>query len=148
MGLHLVLEPSRSLALGIVLAHGLAGIAALANSLPLWAGLILFAAVGSSAYLNLRRHFDPEVNSLFLDSSDRKWTVIRRRDQVQATPADSTVVTRWIVILHLDTDAGKIALPICRDSVDPESFRQLRVVLRCRRNREPASNSLSSESGP
>ena len=131
MPLRLVLEPSRSLALFVYLVHGLAGLAALANSLPMWARLGLFAAVGYSAYRGIRAQRNPDISELNLDSAGG-WRVIGRRGEMAARVAGSTVVTRWIVLLHLETEeAGKIALPICRDSTDPESFRRLRVALRC-----------------
>jgi len=41
-----------------------------------------------------------------------------------------TLVTPWIVILNLKLPSRRLALPIFRDAVDPESFRQLRVYLK------------------
>jgi toxin CptA len=130
--LHLILEPSRLLNRGIAAIHGLAGVAALANPLPLWARLGLLVAVTLSFSLTRRDYvLEPKVQGLTLHS-DASWEVIRRSGAVSAVLADSTVVTRWIVILHLQAETGKIAVPVCRDSVDPESFRRLRVDLRCR----------------
>lgn len=45
---------------------------------------------------------------------------------------DSSIVTTWMVILHVETEAKTHAVTVCRDSVDSESFRMLRVYLRCR----------------
>lgn len=131
MPLHLVLEPSRRLALFIASIHGLAGLAALANPLPVWVRLGLLGAVGASLALSLHRHQHLEVRGLVLDSEDG-CQVIRRSGAVPATLMESTVVTRWIVLLHLKTQTGKLAIPVCRDSTEPESFRRLRVALRCR----------------
>lgn len=137
MPLHLVLEPSPRLGLFIGLIHALAGFAALANPLPFWARFGLFAMVGASGFLSLRRHRHPGFSGLVLDA-DEGWQVIGRSGAVPARLAESTVVTRWMVLLHLETDTGKIALAICRDSIDPESFRRLRVALRCRGGRDAA----------
>jgi hypothetical protein len=133
--LHLVLERSRILYGAMVVLHGLAGIAALANPWPLWSQAGLLSAVGLSLYLTLRDHvFDPAVRGLFLNP-DGHWEVLRRNGPVTATLAGSTVAVSWIVILHLVTETGIVAIPIVRDSVDPESFRRLRVYLRVSRGR-------------
>jgi toxin CptA len=130
--LHLILEPSRGLSRGIAAIHALAGVAAVANPLPLWARLGLLAAVAFSFYLTRRDYvLEPKVQGL-TRHADASWEIIRRSGAVPAELADSTVVTRWLVILHLRTETGEIAVPICRDSVDPEAFRRLRVDLRCR----------------
>lgn len=131
--LHLILEPSRTLGRTITAVHGLAGFSALANPLPLWIKAGLAAAVILSFYLTYRsRIAHPEIRGLTL-SPDGHWEVIRRSGTITAVLRSSTVVTRWIVILHLDSDAESLAIPICRDSTDPESFRRLRVHLRTAR---------------
>ena len=115
--------------------HGLAGIAALANPWPLWSKAGLVGAVGLSLYLTLRDHgFDPKVRALVLNP-DGRWEVLRRAGWVTASLAGGTVATSWIVILHLVTDQGTLAVPIVRDSVDPETFRRLRVYLRITRGK-------------
>jgi hypothetical protein len=128
--LHLILEPSRALRRALIAVHGLAGFAALANPLPLWAKALLLAAIALSFFRGYRDHvLTPAVQGLTL-GPDGRWEVIRPAGTLTATLLGSTVVTRWIVLLHLDSDAGKLAVPICRDSTDPESFRRLRVHLR------------------
>jgi hypothetical protein len=128
--LHLILEPSRAFGRAIIGIHGLSWFAALAPPLPLWIKAILAATIGLSLYLTLRQHIlNPEIQGLTL-TPDGRWEIIRRSGPLSATLAHGTVVTRWIVILHLASDSGNIAIPICRDSVDPESFRRLRVHLR------------------
>jgi hypothetical protein len=128
--LHLILEPSRTLSRAIVAVHGLAGFCALANPLPLWAKSGLIAAIGLSLYLTFRDHVsNPAFRGLSL-SPDGHWEVVRRSGTVAAILAPGTVATRWIVLLHLDSEAGSLAIPICRDGTDPESFRRLRVHLR------------------
>jgi hypothetical protein len=44
---------------------------------------------------------------------------------------DSSVVTVWLVLLQIKTQTGRRSLLICRDATSPESFRLLRVALRC-----------------
>ncbi len=131
--LHLIIEQSRALTWVLIRVHGLAGIAALMNSLPLGIKVTLLGAVGLSLYLTLCNHvLDPAVSGLLLNR-DGGWEVTRRSGPVMATLADSTVATPWIVILHLVSDSQKIPVLVPRDSVDPESFRRLRVHLRVTR---------------
>jgi len=128
--LHLIIEPSRSLRLAIFAVHGLAGCAALANPLPLWAKAALLAAVTASLYRTYREYVaDPAFTGL-THIADGQWEAVGRAGATTATLAGSTLVTPWIVILHLDAEAGRLAIPICRDATDPEAFRRLRVRLR------------------
>lgn len=125
--LHLILERSHWLERAVIAVHLLAIVAALANPLPGWSQA-LFAAViiinGVATWRRLDR-----VRGLTL-ATDGDWEVVFRDGVRFARLASSTVVTPWIVILHLSTEGGALAIPICRDAVDPESFRRLRVYLR------------------
>ncbi|MGZ8242959.1 protein YgfX [Methylomagnum sp.] len=129
--LHLILKQSPTLNRFIFVVHGLAGFAALANPLPVWIKASLFMAVALSLYFTYRNHvLDPAVRELSL-SPDGEWKVMCRSGTVFAQLADGSVVTRWLVILHLIPESGgKLAVPILRDSLDAESFRRLRVHLR------------------
>jgi hypothetical protein len=128
--LHLVLEPSRALAAALVAVHFLAAAAALANPLPLWFRLALCGGVLLSCYLTLREYvLDPKVRGLSL-GADGRWEIIFRHGVAAVDPSAGTVVTRWLVVLHLASESAAFAIPILRDSVDPESFRRLRVHLR------------------
>jgi hypothetical protein len=41
----------------------------------------------------------------------------------------SSIVSPWFVLLHLRTDKKTRHVLICRDSLEPDTFRQLRVAL-------------------
>lgn len=48
-------------------------------------------------------------------------------------PADilpSSLITSWLMVLHLRTDAGRIHLPLWPDSAERDALRQWRVWLR------------------
>jgi len=106
----------------------LAWVAALANPLDVWIKMLLAAAIVASLVLTLRNM--DAMQSLRLHP-DGDWEIIRRTGPpLTGRLEPSTIVTPWMVILHLKTPAGRLAIPICRDGVDPESFRRLRVYLR------------------
>ncbi len=125
--LHLILEPSPSLAAGLILLHGLALLASVASPLPGWVKALLgVAVIASQAFYRRGRDRCRGLTLL----ADGDWEIIERGGLTRASLEPSSVITPWLVILHLTTSEGRRAILICRDSTDPESFRQLRVRLR------------------
>jgi hypothetical protein len=124
--LHLVLEPSPRLRAALAAVHGLAALAALLNPLPLWLRLGLVAAVAASLRRNLRA---PAVRGLSL-LPDGHWEIVGKKGVLTAAPGPATLTTPWLAILDLRSATGRHAVLVPRDSVDPESFRRLRVHLR------------------
>lgn len=62
---------------------------------------------------------------------DRRVVLITSSDNcVTGKVADSTVVTTAFVLLHVLVGKQVIAIPLFRDSLPAEDFRQLRVFLR------------------
>lgn len=125
--LHLILERSRCLERAVVVLHLLGLGAALATPMAGWVKALLTVAVIVSGIVAWRRL--DRVRGLTL-AADGDWEVVSRDGIHHAHLAATTVVTPWIIILHLNSDGGTLALPICRDATDPESFRRLRVHLR------------------
>jgi len=124
--LHLILERSRWLETLVISAHGLALVAALANPLSGWIKLGLLFAITISVPLNWRKM--PRARGITLNS-EGDWAVILPSGSLLAHLGPGTLVTPWIVILGLRADRQHLSIPICRDAVDPESFRRLRVHL-------------------
>jgi hypothetical protein len=125
--LHLILERSRALLTFIQVTHGLALLTALATPVPWWLRLGLAIAVLIS--LRWALHNSQRVQGLTLTAGG-DWEILYRGHSRQARPAPGSVVTPWIVLLNLSEEGRRIDIPICRDGVDPESFRRLRVQLR------------------
>jgi hypothetical protein len=112
--------------------HALAGLCAVANPLPWWFKLPLLLAIALS-FRHVRRDYwlAPLTHAVALEDGGA-IVVEHRSGPVQAELADGSVATTGIVILRLRTESGKsLAIPVCRDSLDEESFRRLRVGLRC-----------------
>jgi hypothetical protein len=124
--LHLILEHSRWLETLVISAHGLALVAALANPLSGWIKLGLVFAIAISLPLSWRQLTRARGITL---NSEGDWEVILPSGSLLAHLGPGTLVTPWIVILGLRTERQHLSIPICRDAVDPESFRRLRVYL-------------------
>jgi len=124
--LHLILERSRWLETLVISAHGLALVAALANPLSGWIKLGLLFAITISVPLSWRTMTRARGSTL---NSEGDWEVIFPSGSLLAHLGPGTLVTPWIVILGLRAERQHLSIPICRDAVDPESFRRLRVHL-------------------
>lgn len=112
------------------LTHGLAILACLMTPLPLSAQA--FGAVGILFSLHRQGRQPARVRGLTL-TAEAEWEIVLPGRTLMAQLEPGTVVTPWLVILHLrSTDRCRLAVPIWRDAVDPESFRRLRVHLKVR----------------
>ncbi|HYE34236.1 protein YgfX [Methylocaldum sp.] len=130
--LRLELNPSRGLAFAIAATHALAGFASVANPLPAWMKLGMLGVIIFSLFLCRREYLsNPAVKELVLKPGG-ECEVFLPSGMQPGTVLDSSVVTTWMVILHIKSGSKKRAVTVCRDSVDSESFRMLRVYLRCR----------------
>jgi hypothetical protein len=101
-------------------------VAALANPLSGWIKLGLVFAIAISLPLSWRQLTRARGITL---NSEGDWEVILPSGSLLAHLGPGTLVTPWIVILGLRTERQHLSIPICRDAVDPESFRRLRVYL-------------------
>lgn len=123
--------------------HALALVAALANPLHDGVKALLATAIIAHGILDWRRLND---SLCLIVRPDDEWEVISRHGSRYAQLAPSTVVTAWIVILHLSVGGRKtLAIPICRDGLEPDAFRRLRVYLRTAGQR--AISMASSDNG-
>jgi hypothetical protein len=129
--LHLEPAPSRSLALAVASIHFLAAIACTANSLPVWARTVLLCLVLASGWATYRRYCrDLPVRRIDADS-DGEWRLsLRDGRQRSGCLQGSSIVSVWMTVLHIRTDAGICTVLLCRDSLDEESYRLLRVFLK------------------
>lgn len=92
----------------------------------------MFAAVAFSLFLCRRDYWvDPDVREVVLKPGG-ECEIVARSGTQPGMVLDSSIVTAGIVILHIRTESRTRAVIVCRDSTDSESFRMLRVYLRCR----------------
>ena len=129
------LQPSLYFAIALVVSHG-AALAVLAPlALPIWAKILLASLV----LISLLYHVWHDAWLLALSSNktllldgDMILLVARNGDQVTARVLADSLVTPYITVLNVLPQGSHLArsVIILPDSLDAESFRQLRVWLR------------------
>ncbi len=131
VSLHLEPQPSRTLAWAIAVVHALAAIASIANALPVWARTVLLGLVLVSGWATYHRHCrEPAVKRIDADSEGEWLMCLSNGEERSGCLLGSSVVTVWMTLLHIRTDAGICTVLLCRDSLDAESYRLLRVFLK------------------
>lgn len=124
---YLSLKPSRALSAFLLTVHSLSLLAAVSNPLPLWFRLILVCAV----LLSLASSLQAKPKFIGLKSQPDGGWILRGADssETEASLLGASIVNPWFVILRFQTENRSHALLICRDSLDSEGFRRLRVAL-------------------
>lgn len=88
-------------------------------------------AVTGGWVLSARRFIRrPAVGAILVKPTGEWSLTLNDGNAVAATVQPTTVVTVWFTLLHLRTDAGLRTVLLCRDSLDAEEYRLLRVALR------------------
>ncbi len=128
--LHVSLGRSRYLLLLNLIIHGLAFIASVANALPWWSRVLIFASVLASLYFSSKRYglFGgiSRIEIRFVEH--RGWSLrIDENDFFSVVLLPSSVIIPWITILHFKTDRKVIPVVVFRDSLERDDFRRLRV---------------------
>lgn len=131
--LTLELNPSRTLAALLVLAHG--GALALLVLLPLawWARVLLTGALLCSLWLTLNRHAlrrgESAITRLVWENDDT-WLLMRadgKEQRAQLKPG--SYASPRLVILNFDAGRRPLSVVLLPDAADTESLRKLRVRL-------------------
>ncbi len=128
------LSPSRYLAFILVSVHGAASLVPLLV-LPWWAGstIVLMLLLGLRHYL-LRDAWLRLPHSCARLVLEEEGAVLVRRDgaELSCRILPGSMVTPWLTVLNILPQGARFArsVVILPDSLDAESFRQLRVWLR------------------
>ncbi|MDR3410607.1 MAG: hypothetical protein P4L87_06640 [Formivibrio sp.] len=122
--LHII--PSRLAWRGLLVLHLAAVVVALMLPL-LWCAVALFLV--SAHFVWLRR--SPTASSFLQVLPDGRVSLagIGSNPQ-QAEILPSSLITAWLIILHLRTDTGRLYLLLWPDSAEEDSLRRWRVWLR------------------
>jgi len=129
------LQPSTYFTIALVVSHGVALAVLAPLALPLWARILMALLV----LVSLLYHVWHDAWLLALSSNktlmldgDMILLVARNGDQVTARVLTDSLVTPFITVLNVLPQGAYLArsVIILPDSLDSESFRQLRVWLR------------------
>ena len=129
------LQPSMYFTIALVASHG-AALAVLASLvLPLWAKILLASLVLVSLLYHIWHDawlLALSSNKTLLLDGDMILLVARNGDKVTARVLADSLVTPYITVLNVLPQGSHLArsVIILPDSLDAESFRQLRVWLR------------------
>jgi toxin CptA len=132
----IAIRPSRILTGVLGFAHAAAIAVALIVTLPLWAKLLLSAAVGSSCGWSIYHSalLRDKRAIVELEVGEGGRASFRTRDGAwrDAQVQGSSLVLPWLTVLNVLPDGRRRArhVVILPDNVDPEAFRRLRVLLR------------------
>lgn len=111
----------------LLAVHGFSFLAAWLNPLPVWLRLALSMSVLLSLWLTFRAK--PNIAGLRLQP-DGGWILQAMDDtETEASLLGSSLSNPWFVLLHFQAETRRHSLLICRDSLDAEGFRRLRVAL-------------------
>lgn len=129
------LQPSIYFTIALVVSHGIALAALVPITLPLWARILLAALVLVSMLYHLWHDawlLALSSNKTLLLDGDSVLLVARNGDQVTARILADSLVTPFISVLNVLPQGAYLArsIIILPDSLDAESFRQLRVWLK------------------
>ncbi|CAG0938085.1 hypothetical protein GALLN_00097 [Gallionellaceae bacterium] len=129
------LQPSRYLAAVLVVVHGSALAVLFPLTLPVWAKTALAIVILFSLAYHLRRDAllssRIAVMALLLEEEQAVLT-LRGGDQLAGQVLRTTLVTPFFAVLNVRPQGARLArsVVILPDSLNAESFRQLRVRLK------------------
>ncbi len=129
------LQPSRYLATMLIAAHGATLAALLPLALPVWAKAALTPLMLFSLMHHLRRDAwlsAPSAGVALMLESDRAVLSTRGGEQLTGQILRDSLVTPFFTVLNVLPQGARLArsVVIMPDSLDAESFRELRVWLK------------------
>ena len=135
MQLQFNLQPSIYFTIALVASHGVALAVLAPLALPLWARTLLALLVLASLLYHVWHDawlLALSSNKTLLLDGEMVMLVARNGDQVTARVLADSLVTPYITVLNVLPQGAYLArsVIILPDSLDAESFRQLRVWLR------------------
>jgi toxin CptA len=128
------LQPSVYFTIALIASHGVALTVLAPLALPLWARILLASLVITSLLYHVWHDawlLALSSNKTLLVDGDMVQLVARNGDQVTARVLADSLVTPYITVLNVLPQGSHLArsVIILPDSLDTESFRQLRVWL-------------------
>ena len=110
--------------------HAIAIVAVLINALDLIYKVIISLMVLVSLFVYLKREYNFQ-GLLIRHSSGLGWEVAYLENYFYAVDIlASTVITRYIIVLHFLQNKKKQTILICRDALSYDEYRKLMVALK------------------
>jgi len=124
-------EKSSSLRIYLLLLHTLSLVSVMLISAVLWFKVVLMMAVSLSAVFYYYRYKNQYDRFTIKHSSEFAWQwLVCGQEPAVLEILKSTVITQWVIVLHVKIDENYRYLLVLADSVDSESYRKLQVRLK------------------
>jgi len=100
-------------------------------SAVLWFKVVLMMAVSLSAVFYYYRYKNQYDRFTIKHSSEFAWQwLVCGQEPAVLEILKSTVITQWVIVLHVKIDENYRYLLVLADSVDSESYRKLQIRLK------------------
>lgn len=99
-------------------------------STVLWLKCGFILLVCWSLYFQLHRYKQGFYLFTLKHSAEFSWQLLGKADFVEVQILGSSVVSEWLIILHVQIDKKRRSLLVFQDAVPAERYRQLRVTLK------------------
>ncbi|MDF1582514.1 MAG: hypothetical protein P1P78_04315 [Methyloprofundus sp.] len=92
--------------------------------------LCLLIFVVCSLYFQLYRYRQGFYLFILQHSTEFSWQLLEKDKVLAGAILGSSVVSEWLIILHVQIDKKRRSLLVFQDAVPAEIYRQLRVTLK------------------
>jgi len=123
-------KQSRYLLILIILTHSLAILSVLMPPLFFGLKLLLIPLIFGSLYFQLYRYKQEFYLFVLKHTTQFSWQLLDKADFVEVQILGSSVISEWLIILHVQIDKKRRSLLVFQDAVPAEIYRQLRVSLK------------------
>ena len=123
-------KQSRYLLILIILTHSLAILSVLMLSLFFGLKLLFISLIFGSLYFQLYRYKQEFYLFVLKHTTQFSWQLLDKADFVEVQILGSSVISEWLIILHVQIDKKRRSLLVFQDAVPAEIYRQLRVSLK------------------
>ncbi len=123
-------KQSRYLLILIILTHSLAILSVLMLSLFFGLKLLFISLIFGSLYFQLYRYKQEFYLFILKHTTQFSWQLLDKADFVEVQVLGSSVVSEWLIVLHVLIDKKRRSLLVFQDAVPAEIYRQLRVTLK------------------
>ena len=123
-------KQSNNLLAFIISVHGLALTSSMFLAILMSLKLLLMILVCYSLYFHLRRYRQGFYILTLKHTAEFAWELEQKNNLKGISILNTSVLTSFIIILHVQTNKQHRNLLICRDAVSDEAYRQLLVALK------------------
>lgn len=123
-------EQSKYLLIFIVSVHGLALLSSLFVAVLMSFKLLVVMLICDSLYFHLRRYQKGFYLYSLKHTAEFSWELFSKNSLTGMRILNSSVLSSFVIILHVEINSKHRNLLLCRDAVSAEAYRQVLVALK------------------